>query len=809
MDEQTLKELYKFALGRGWHLIEAKWSHRGKASLLSHSVNVMGIAERLAELEGLSEKEKKLACLLAFLHDIGKEHPKFRNKKEFTHKDLREKLSDGKTIEEVVIDLLERLGLSEDEINSILDMLPYGAIEDMNHFECMLEPRRGKDFPKVRRIVHEDADRLASLKRLEDVERHPHLESDDSLKLTYHSVNVVRGILTSILHRALHRLYEDAGWHPIVFFPEGTIYVGKDVKDLEKKFDDIEEYIARELRFFIHERSEDGEVGRKAVGVIVQTVIPAPEYLYISEHTVRDFWDAIRQQRSIDNPNVERISGISESEAKELIGLYNLLIYLTEVVKQCTDDYKDEIAKDVFKKAFESEFPNVPADVLECIISSKIANTKPIDEKMRVAKLFRNGLETKVRERLLDDVVSKFKNITNELRGFGEKYYGIDYDGVARELMKDISYPCFKVETDVWDAYIEGKKRGTPLCILCSNRAETEAIASIVGKAESFTNFMRGGSKIGGGNKYRICSLCELESKLRSLSMSSKEYVEYYLIPQISISPLGMEEWEKIIELRCNWLFNHDLELSDLIINDMDRFNNRSVDVLVEIRENAIKRKNVRRRVENALKSYIRREYGGDVSSFLSDVEVSSLDEAVDKYLKGELDITTQFDYLTLHLITPNYVMMSHPKESDREDANYLRYLFRMLLMSRLFGASVILKEIQCEPLTQKVSKGAVYVGLSLGLKKALDKLGIRTDNGWVGIEDTDKALLKLSAIIQLFYIMRGVQIDKKGLLLEIVNNPPGRVVCDIVNALQKTKKFGRNDILKSIKLLNLMEETV
>ncbi|RLG21299.1 type I-D CRISPR-associated protein Cas10d/Csc3, partial [Methanosarcinales archaeon] len=684
------------------------------------------------------------------------------------------------------------------------DMLPYGAIEDFNHFENLLEPRRGKDFPRVRRLVHDDADMLASLKRVEDAEGR-YLKSDRNLKLTYHSVGVVRGILTSILHKALHRLYEDAGWHPIVFFAEGTIYVGNDERRLEENLNNLEEYIAQELRSFVQERSKYG-VGEKAVGPITQRVIRSPEYLYISENTVIEFWDAVRRQNSIANPNVDRISHISESEAKELIGLYNLLIYLTEVVKQCN---KDKDAEEIFKCIFRREFPNVSEDVLNYILSSKIANIKPIEEKIRIAKLFREGLETRVREELLDDVVERFKRITNELREFGEKYHGIDYNAKARELMNDVSYPRFRVDTEMWDAYIHGKKKGTPLCVLCSNRATTEAIASIVGKSESFTNFMRGGSWIGGKNKYRICSLCEFESKLRSLFIRSKDYVEYYLIPQISISPLGMEEWGKILELRCNWLFNNDWELSNSIVKDINQLNDRSVDVLVEMREKAMERKNIRKRAENLIKSYIKSEYYGDTELFLSDIEASSMEEAVDKYLRGELEEFGIEDGVHLHLITPNYAMISHPTEGDVKDANYLIYLFRMLLISRLFGASVVLKEIKCEPLMQKISRGAVYVGLSLGLRKVLDRLGIKTEDGWVSIEDTDKALLKLSAIIQLFYILKGLQINKKGLLLEIVNNPPGRVVCDVVNALQKAKRLRKNEISRSIELLNLVEENV
>ncbi|MHC1593387.1 MAG: HD domain-containing protein, partial [Methermicoccaceae archaeon] len=305
---QLTGQMYQCGLERGWHIIEAKWGRKGSASLLSHSLTVMGIAEKLADIYNYSEYDRKIAVALAFLHDIGKEHLDFKEKRDYFHKDLQKQLPDGKTVEEDAVELLKQLEFTQDEIDSILHMLPHGAVEDIDHLIQLTHLKNGRDIPHVRRMVHEDADALASLKSPQDVEGYLtkssslHLKSDESMKLTYHSVGTVRGILTSLLHKTMHAIHEEAGWHPVMFFPEGTIYVGK--AD-EPDFSGFEGHFARELRDFIKGLAEEANLGAEAVGSVVQTAIKSPEYLYLSETTVEQFWEKIRRQRSITDPDVK------------------------------------------------------------------------------------------------------------------------------------------------------------------------------------------------------------------------------------------------------------------------------------------------------------------------------------------------------------------------------------------------------------------------------------------------------------------------------------------------------------------------
>lgn len=837
---QLTRQMYEFALRRQWHLIEAKWGRTGSASLLSHSLTVMGIAERLADVCKYSEADKKMALALAFLHDAGKEHPDFREKREFSHKDLQKRLSDGKTIEEVVRELLAELGFKE--ADSIVYMLPHGAIEDIDHFIQLAQRSTARDVPTVRRMVHEDADALASMKDMREmahfIAKQPHLKSDEDIHLTYHSVSCVRGILTSLVHKTMHAIHESAGWHPVVFFPEGTVYVGRgDKPDLSG----FEECFAQELRTFVKELAEKTSLGADAVGSLRAKVIRSPEYLYLSDTTVGQFWERIRRQRAIADPEVKdkldfpifERSTAPESEAKELMGLYWMLYYLKAVVEQCTQNGEDKEAERVFREAFEREFPSASEDVVLGL--GAVSHTKPIEDKLAFAALFREALERGVmRERLLDDVKDKLAKITQALREFGERHCGFDYRKIAREVAREVSYPPLVEELeacdDVWDAYVAGKGRGTPLCVLCSNKPATDAVASLVGKSQSFSNLLMGGSHIGVGNKYRICSLCDMETKLRSPFLKSPSFVEYYIIPQISLSPEGTRRWAELIDALADgrevgieqlFFLNSDRMWSSEITRSVENgrgltlLNTSSIELLTRTRTSMSSKKNTHD-LKKTIEQYVKDEYGEEgMAQFLSEVGASELDEAVEMLIQRALPQEHQDKIcqrlgdgrgVLMQLITPNYVLVSYPMgDDDVREVQYLRHLFRMVLISRLFVASVVLKEVSYEPLKETVSKGVAYLSTSLGLAKTLEHLGIHLRDGWVSIEDVDSVLKRLSCVLQLASLISMSQPkgrEKRGLLLDIINNPAGRTLNEL-SLLVGNK--GTSSLKRAITLFNML----
>ncbi|MHC1601811.1 MAG: hypothetical protein ACXQS4_01135, partial [Methermicoccaceae archaeon] len=157
-----------------------------------------------------------------------------------------------------------------------------------------------------------------------------------------------------------------------------------------------------------------------------------------------------------------------------------------------------------------------------------------------------------------------------------------------------------------------------------------------------------------------------------------------------------------------------------------------------------------------------------------------------------------------MKLITPNYVVVSYLMSGDEvRDAQYLRHLFRMLLISRLFGASVVLKEVRCEPLQERVSKGAAQLSTSLGLASTLEHMGIHLRDGWVSIEDVDTVLTKLAAVLQLASLIARKQPagrQKRGQLLDIINHPPGRTLNELSQLTEK-----KSDLRRAITLLNML----
>jgi len=160
-----------------------------------------------------------------------------------------------------------------------------------------------------------------------------------------------------------------------------------------------------------------------------------------------------------------------------------------------------------------------------------------------------------------------------------------------------------------------------------------------------------------------------------------------------------------------------------------------------------------------------------------------------------------------MQLITPNYVLVSYPMgDDDVRDAQYLRHLFRMVLISRLFVASVVLKEVSYVPLKETVSKGVAYLSTSLGLAKTLEHLGVHLRDGWVSIEDVDSVLKRLSCVLQLASLISMSQPktkEKRGLLLDIINNPAGRTLNEL-SLLVGNK--GTSSLKRAITLFNMLK---
>lgn len=846
--DDLITYLVEIGLERKWHLIEAKWGKSGSSSLLTHSLTVAGVTESLMDMVGdFSESDKRIGIVASFFHDMLKEGSSSHEAVEKEGR-LLDKIF-TKDVKREIEEILKGADLEDNEIEQVLSILPHGALQGVEHLTILLKDEERVDNPRVRRLVHEISDALASKKKIDAFSRIGNLEeslTDFGLKLRYHRVSVIRGVVTSLLHKTIHEIYENAGFKPILFYPEGTVYVGK-VNCGEPDFSSFREKYLNNLSRFLDGATEIRPLGEQAIGRVNATAVDIPEFAYLNDKTLNEFWNAARNQNAIKNPNVggydklelpeqnELEEEVFEDWLKERVGLYYLFLYLKAVVEHATDNWNDEEALKSLNDILDSELGQPTDEFLKAV--KNLSNTKPKKEKVEKGSLFRSIFSHDLsREETLDVATEFCKRITTELRAFTDQHYGLKSLNIADQIINEISYPRVgsvkEIVDEVWEDYNRGKERGSPLCVLCGRKASGDAVASLLGKAQTFTNFLRGGSRIAVGNKLRVCELCDMEMGLRTLYTRNAEFEEYYLVPQINLSPSNADWWSKIAgELVAGHKrFGIDSVTRDLMWAKLVTDENSSMVTSVSTLQNYTsqllsslwksERNDLARSMKGAITKRIEEEYLGSFEAFIEDnnLEVNSIDEIVEAALSGDTNIIGVVDKelesfnkskikTLLAMVTPNYVLISYPlrrtESEDHRASIYLRHLFRGLVLSKLFMASVIVKELKYEPMVDVTTHGAVKIPTNLQFDRVFQKIGVNLENGWLKLSDSDKALTKLSALLLLAEEIRGHSSggkSRRGELTTILDDYPGRTL----NRLQQLSTENRSPNLRvALQFLN------
>lgn len=853
---ELLNKLIDIGLERNWHRIEAKWGRHGTSSLLAHSINVAAITSELMKIMGgFTESDIRVGIALAFLHDIQKERASSREIIESTGR-LADKVFSDTDLQELK-KIVERIPLTNEERDLIFSLITHGAIQGIDHITILLTRERASDRPRVRRLVHEVADQLASIKSLDELQNlneysfmYKKLESF-GLSLKYHRVSLIRGILTNLLHKTIHGIYEEAGFHPILFFPDGTVYIGKISQSEPDLLHDFHEKYMSNLKSLLDEISNFPKLGELAIGEINQTAIKSPRFAYLSDKTIEEFWDALRIKRVISDPNIpgiseadEEVLGIRELDAeikrdwlKERIAIYHLSIYLKGILGDATADWSDNEAVGIVEQCIAEELngkldPKWFVDIIRGVSHTKTPLSR-LETATRLRDLFPSDWD---RKKVINECIELFKSISKRIRYLADKHKGISSLPIPELIRQELIHPLVgspdELSKETWSEYTQGKKRGTPICILCGRKASKDAVAGLLGESQIFTNFLPGGTRIQPGNKLRICDLCDLEMDIRTLYTNrDAEFVEYYLIPQLNLSPAIAERWALFASklLNDSRLFgvnplSEDAawarvieENGSVVFNKTNVFEEFNRKLIGELYKKD--RDSVVETVANALNDYINEMFDGDYELFFESngVEERTLDNYVESIKTGRRPIPeeikdrigeiNQIDLSALlTMITPNYILIAYkPDNSEKDDikaSNYLRHLFRACILSRLFIASVIIKEVRYEPLSAPSIKGAVRIPTNIQFDKCIKQLGIRLDDGWIKLKDVDDLLNKISSIILIEKEIRRLSPKKsvRGELVSILMNNPGRTL-EKIYLLSENRR--RVDFVRVIELLD------
>lgn len=847
-NDDLMAYLAEVGMRRDWHLIEAKWGKTGASSLLAHSLTVAGLTNTLMDvIDDFSESDRRVGVATSFFHDMLKEGPSSREVIEERGRLLDKVFT--KDVKEEITEILMKAGFTSDETEQVLSILPHGSMQGVEHLATLLQKEESKDNPRVRRLVHEVSDVLASKKSVDEFSRLGKLEKslkDLGLKIEYHKVSVVRGVLTSILHKTMHEIYEDAGFTPILFYPKGTVYVGPIECEIPNKsqFNNLfKNKFWNNLQSFIEE-TPSSILGSEASGPYTQTKIPSPELAYLSKNSVDALWKRIRNRDTISDPNItnnydeyikilkdESINLPEEKEVledylKEIIGLFVIFYYFKEVCthstsleKDWSDKWSDDPALSDLQNAYQNEdyaeeisFEEFINTLEHLSHSGRGAKRKRIEAGLLFRQLFSENL---IRKEVLNSAAELCTRFSVILRRFAEDNKGLKSVDIPELLLREVSNPLLsspsKIVDEVWDGYNKGKLgKGTILCPTCGKAATRNIKGKKVGdgEAKSFTNFLAGGYNL---ENRRVCDLCDLEMTIRTLHTHSGEFEEYYLIPQINLSPSAADWWSEVaaelveghkrfgidpVTRDLEWATIVDEEGMNVFDGTSRAFQSYTSKLLRGLWGH--EKRTVSEAIRKAIDKHIDESSWYDSFedwSKANHLECESVDEAVDAVLSGETDlievIGEDLEDLNksgvgglLAMVTPNYVLVSYPlrrrERKDHRANNYLRHLFRGAILSRLFLASVIVKEVKYEPLVDVTSRGAVKIPTNLQFDKVFQNIGLSLRDGWIKMEDLDNVLLKISALLLLAEEVRRVSPSgksQKGDLTTILRDFPGRTL--------------------------------
>jgi hypothetical protein len=827
-DQQLYSLLQNFAEKRNWHLKYAKFNWHTHQSLLTHSLNVASISLTLLEfLENnrLIEQNNNIylqVFLTGFMHDCGKESDIYQTAvKQFIDNIGPEPLDFGHQHENDIRPVIEALkkyaneklnltdGLLEEVIWSITQL---GKRENAAAISQTFKKSPSKNALLCAEIVH-FSDVLAS-KRTVDECVNTNIDGTviSKLSLCHSKVNKIRGVLTHFLHNALEEQFEKQGFKALLWFPDGTLYVGLKERGKPEVERNIIKTATYEKMKNILLQSHSRGMARASFGGLTQRVICAPEFLFTSNETIRAFWKFILAQK-FSNPNNKAEKDLTDSEKKLLEALteqleiddnsriflsrfiadFNLLIVMYAIRKELIENTPDN-KKAVMNDATE-KINTILVDYLELRKESidkwpEIATQTKAEKRVCVAMTFQESphyYSIHIWRNKLEEALVKS---TLELAKIWQNTVPDKFKKISNMLINDIAVPSdstviIEEAKEIETIIAEGKtKHGTIVCQKCGGVANIEAQAKLFNGSEIYHDHLVAGSRVGIGNKLNVCELCEFEEKLRlMLTGGNTGYTNsFYVLPQLSLSRKQQSQWQttinKIEHNRGNIpsLFRLN-QWAEAFLNDQNIFTSDSIgsrylsqkDILKAIND-IVKKENLENDLSIMIEPPLDAIDGKEVLTLLNEKKAKltvHYQQEVDKFL----------NQAELIYIAPNFMLLltegTIASKDEPESSTEIKWMYLRGLIARLFHATVH-SEIPND--SYRTSLGYIMVPTNLNLRPLSEKLSAK--NGWIDIPDIEQAIKKLSALM---LIEKELSISKAGYgrstLLRLLQEEPGRVL--------------------------------
>ena len=379
IDYQDFREkAVEFMLERGWKEKTAK-RRSFEQSLFDHTVIELDALITLLPLLNRSfapkftDQEEQVVLMGALLHDVGKEldawQEYIQGRREFVS-DVNRKLA-----EEVVPKLATQFGFGgvEEILSAVVLHMRHERSQAKVINQLLFGGHTNPRWKTLADIV-DAVDNLCSAKGLFAGLQYLRERNclSNHLHSSYHLVQM-RGVSTTLLHRAAIDAFTECGWNALLHYSNGTIYVTSSAEQKqEPNMTEVEIRLAKEVS-----KAMGSKFAQLTVGSPLQSMIPKAD---LFDHRELNDYLSVAARRI----NRASFSKKPESARLEVVGKYTLLV---KSLDESNGDPKSSISESNSKWK-SGQRPDIDAEML-ALHTARIGTAQ---SEMCIFKFFKAAL---------------------------------------------------------------------------------------------------------------------------------------------------------------------------------------------------------------------------------------------------------------------------------------------------------------------------------------------------------------------------------------------------------------------------------
>lgn len=661
----------------GWGSIYAKT--KPEQTLLCHAINAYGLSSFLFNLiatkRNWDKNDARLLSLAMLLHDAGKSKSewqkqvikaieKYAEEKVPPHKLSFEELGD-------FIGQLHKCGLEIvlDDGNLKMIYLLSQTLHSLSAPESLLSSPYQYQLGLLSMFV----DYLISAETVYSayevaISSEYGKAFDTDLRFQFHGVSYVHGMITYLFNRATEEIFKKYGYKPILYFPEGTLYVA--LKD-EAKNIDAETFLGEVATKFcqIVEKACSGAVKRGITYRLTPAVtMIIPEKIKSRDDLIDILKDAgeylgsskIRKLSPFDPKKYDAFTMLAEglygeNFEKYLPKIYRAFLYLALFNSIMNVIIMPKITRETSERVLQKYFHDLGIDASEILGARKSAWGDPVG--LAAAKLCNfTPLD-------LAEICGAREEYEKEISGafLNEKLINLDHDKLAVSLRIFL----IKIIKEITDGMLIEEKLITPdeakdFALFFMNCSIPMAYGKAKEIAEKSLQDYSKQRELFFKEIEHACPFCNFPGEARDM----KGVMEKVQTPSFTHAPLGrrVDRVRACKFCRIEYMLRQEVELgpemavafpSPSIIPDVGAFINNDV--------------------VNILSSFDYTDFIDTAKDKPEDMMKAILDEFV--YSGPSAAAVTAFD-LIKKVATPNFVLIPLPRQLERKlkesDENFL-----------------------------------------------------------------------------------------------------------------------------------------